>query len=153
MGILSFLDKKKIVRLKKNSEMSVEAENAEAQFRLGLSYLNSDEQQDYQKAVEYFERASLQGHKEAQFNLGLLYINGFGVHKDYEIAKKYFEMASSGGYALAEFALGLLYMNGIGVDKDYEIAKKFFGQSCDHGYQKGCDMRNIIHGQFTMFID
>ena len=44
-------------------------------------------EQDYQKAVEWFEKAAEQGVKDAEFNLASIYLQGKLVPKDLEKAQ------------------------------------------------------------------
>ncbi|WP_162984147.1 tetratricopeptide repeat protein, partial [Helicobacter felis] len=49
--------------------------------------------QDYQKAIEYYQKAADMGHAVAFLALGVLYENGQGVAQDYDKARRYFQKA------------------------------------------------------------
>ena len=57
--------------------------------------------QNYERAVEYYEAAARQGHADAQFNLGLLQARGQGVKQSYETAREWWMKAAEQGVASA----------------------------------------------------
>ena len=70
----------------------------ESQNILGVMYLQGNMvNQDYGKAFELFEKASIKGEAYASLNLGLMYLGGKGTNKDTKKAKKYFKKACDGG--------------------------------------------------------
>ena len=57
--------------------------DSEAQYKLGECYFNGDGiEQDYKKAVEWYEKSANQGYAKAQNNLGFCYGKGYGVEKN-----------------------------------------------------------------------
>ena len=61
--------------------------NAEDQFNYGqMFYDGKGVEQDYTKAVNWYQRAADQNHPEAQFKLGVMYANGIGVEKNVDRA-------------------------------------------------------------------
>ena len=89
--------------------------DAEAQYRLGKSlYLGLNEEQDYEKAISWFNKSAEQGNIEAIYNLGLCYFNGQGVEQDYDRAVKYFKEAASNGHAMAQFKYAYCLHQGLG---------------------------------------
>jgi UDP-3-O-acyl-N-acetylglucosamine deacetylase len=61
----------------------------DAQNNLGVRYNNGEGvEQDYERAMEYYELAADQGHAKAQNNLGSCYFYGNGVEQDYEKARR-----------------------------------------------------------------
>ena len=68
-------------------ELSPESQNI-----LGVMYLQGNMvNQDYGKAFELFEKASIKGEAYASLNLGLMYWGGKGTNKDTKKAIKYFK--------------------------------------------------------------
>jgi uncharacterized protein len=60
-----------------------ERRNAEAQYNLGVMYLNGHGvQQSYVETMNWFRRAVDRGLAVAQYNLGILYANAYGVLND-----------------------------------------------------------------------
>lgn len=53
--------------------------------------------QDFSKAKEWYEKASLQNNPMAQFGLGSIYYNGQGVRQDKSIAKEWFGKSCDNG--------------------------------------------------------
>ena len=66
--------------------------DAEAQNELGCSYFNEIEiEENYKKALGWFEKSAKQGNPFAQNNLGICYLNGKRVKENYNKARKLFE--------------------------------------------------------------
>lgn len=77
---------------------SAEQGYADAQFNLGLMYINGEGvPQDIPHAVELFQKAAEQGHVDAQNNLGAMYFTGEGVTRDEKKAIEWFEKAAAQG--------------------------------------------------------
>jgi len=77
---------------------SAEQGYADAQFNLGLMYVNGEGvEQDINHAVELFKKAADQGHVDAQNNLGALYYLGEGITRNEEKAIEWFEKAAAQG--------------------------------------------------------
>jgi TPR repeat protein len=69
--------------------------NAKAQFHLGMHLQWGEKlEQDFQKAVYYYEKAAAQGLQPAYFHLGEMYLEGRGVEQDLQQALRCFEAAS-----------------------------------------------------------
>lgn len=80
-----------------------EAEDAEAQYKLGGMYDNgSGVPRDAVEAVKWYRMAAEQGYCPAQSMLGSMYTLGRGVPKDDILAYSWFNLASSQGLAVAE---------------------------------------------------
>jgi len=92
---------------------------APAQFNLGVMYeTGRGAGINYQRAAEFYEKASEQDIPNAYLNLGLLYARGAGVEKDDEMAAELFEAAAELDLPEAQFNIGIAYLTGRGVDKD-----------------------------------
>ena len=72
----------------------VDAEDAEAAFRLGRYYHLESAEPNYTLALKYYETALNEHHAWATNNLGLMYRDGLGVNRDDKKAYAYFQMAS-----------------------------------------------------------
>ena len=86
------------------SEIEALAERgfAPAQFSLGIAYDTGDGvRQDHSKAVKWYRKAALQGHKRAQNNLAASYGRGEGVPQNLELALKWYQIAAQQGDPLA----------------------------------------------------
>lgn len=72
--------------------------DAQAQFELGeLYYEGKQVPQDLEKAIDWFEKASLQGHSLAQFRLGNMFFHGQGVQANNIQAYIILKMAAVNG--------------------------------------------------------
>jgi TPR repeat protein len=98
------------------------AENGDAKAQSDLAWMywtGHGVQEDYQKALEWYQKAAVQGNRDAQTVLGLMYQNGEGVAKDDVEAAKWYRKAANQGDAVAQGALGRMYEKGEGVAQDY----------------------------------
>jgi TPR repeat protein len=71
------------------------AGDASAQYSLGYAYENGKgAPQDYAQAVEWYEKAALQGYAAAQGALGLMYERNEGIPQDYGEAYFWLDLAA-----------------------------------------------------------
>jgi len=114
-----------------------EAGNPEAEFNLGLVYLQGDgTRKDAAKAAAWFERSALQGYAEAQFRLGRMYARGEGVSTDPAKSFGWIERAAGQGYAEAQFDLAGMYARGEGVLPDPAKAVEWMEKAAAQGHAK-----------------
>jgi len=94
-----------------------------AMFNIGNLYFDAKGvTQDYDKAMEWYQKAADIDYLPAIHNVGYLYYHGYGVPQDYKKAFQYFSRASERGYALSKGKLGEMYYNGYYVEQDYDKA-------------------------------
>lgn len=118
--------------------------NAEAQYMLGVIYSHAKgKDRDYQKAAQWYDKASIQGMKEAQFNLGFMLYQGAGtagdpksIAADPAIAAKYLADAANQNVPMAQHLLSLLNMRGIGMPVNYTEALRWSSAAADNGIQE-----------------
>lgn len=72
----------------------------------------------YEKALNLFKKASSFGHVSAKYNAGLMLYNGLGDYNDFELAKKYFQEAKELGHDKCDGYLNFLNL----ADKCMNIA-------------------------------
>ncbi|MFZ6720722.1 tetratricopeptide repeat protein [Undibacterium sp. Ji49W] len=112
--------------------------NADAQFNLGLMYLNGEGiEQDYKQAMSWFEQSASKDNVRAQVNLGRMYAKGKGIVSNHGIAASWFRKAADQGYADAQYSLGILYVTGTGVPRDFAKAKELFQQAANQSNASG----------------
>ncbi len=111
-------------------ELSANNGNSRAQTALGHifsskknSYLN------YDKAIFWYEQATISNDIIAQYNLGEIYEN---IKKDYQRAFIWYEEAAKQGAVRAQYKLGLMYAKGLGVKKDEFKAYKLLSIAAKH---------------------
>jgi len=75
-----------------------------------MGRMHADEE-EYEKALEYYIKAADMGHADALHCLGALYYNGTGVEKDVKKAIPYLEKAAIGGQPGARIILANYEMN------------------------------------------
>ena len=100
-----------IVRQREVEQWIQDAEGGDvnAQYELGLRYINGDEvDEDVEEAIRWFRKAAMQGHINAQYELGRRYNEGDDVEMDYREAARWFRMAAEKGDADSQYELGLL---------------------------------------------
>lgn len=111
-----------------------EAGNADAQFNLGIAWINgSAGTVDYEKARYWWEKAAAQGQRIAQYNLGVLYDEGRGVSQDYHLAAQWYRKAAQQGFISAQYNLGNLYRDGKGVPQNAYIARDWQEKAAAQG--------------------
>jgi len=116
-----------------NSSHEIQLYNKKAhQYRIGLNV-----EQNYNKAFEYFEKASSLGSAEATHALGMMYQNGFGCEKNINLAIEFYTQASNQRYARSHYNLGLIFKFGNGVDIDFDRAYDHFSQCAQLGSFSG----------------
>ncbi|MGO5022957.1 SEL1-like repeat protein [Lawsonibacter sp. LCP25S3_G6] len=109
--------------------------DAEAQNRIGVYYYTGrNVEQDYVKAVEWFQKAADQGSAHAQKNLGNCYRNGLGVGQDDALAAACYQKAAEQGMMEAQALLGDCYYDGQGVNRDYALAAFWYQKAAEQGH-------------------
>lgn len=113
--------------------------NPEAMLNLGsLYYTGRIGEQNYTKAVEYYQMAYERGNPIAAENLGYCYYYGRDVEVDYEKAYHYFIKPAMAGRTESIYKIGDMYDRGLYVEQDelfafamYEKALKTMDDDCD----------------------
>lgn len=122
---------------KKSADFSLRAANknySPAMFQLGRFYFHGiGVRQSDQQAVEWFEKADLEGDVDAALALGECYMLGHGVKCDERKAVAYYAKAAAKGNRDAMRKLGSAYLTAHGVDKSDERAFFWYKKSADLG--------------------
>ncbi len=120
--------------------LKLEAKNGKAasQYKLGEVYEKGTggEKQSIKKAIDSYEKASLQRYDSALYALGRLYQRGIGVSKNEAIALTYYRSASQLGHAEASFKVGEFYEGGMGVSKSEKEAIKYYLAAYEKGHEE-----------------
>ena len=118
-----------------NIKASAEANDLEAQFKLGQLYeFGKGVEQRFEKAFFWYEKAASGGLASAQYNLGLLYENGRGTTKDYKKAAKWYQLASEQGDPWATTNLAFLYSHGRGDRNSDTVANNLYIEAAETGH-------------------
>lgn len=104
-------------------KIEIEAGNIHAMNDLGaLYYKGRGCEQDYTKAVYYYNMAAEHGDGQAQENLGYCYYYGRNMPVDYEKAFHYFSLGAFTGHLISLYKIGDMYQNGYYVKKNEKEA-------------------------------
>ena len=115
----------------KRWQPKAEAGDAEAQFQLGQMYaLGHGFKQNFNSALEWYEKAAAQGNAKARTALGMLYYYGVGVEENTEKAGEWFEKAAAQDEPNAQRYLGTIAYK----EKDYTQAKQWWEQAAAQGH-------------------
>ena len=109
-------------------QAAFDAGNADAMNDLGAQYYDGSRgfEQDYGKAVEYYNMAAQNGSRQAQENLGYCYYYGRNVPVDYEKAFHYFALGAFDGHLISLYKIGDMYANGLYVEKNEKEAFQIY---------------------------
>lgn len=108
----------------KDLEKKAKKGNAQAQYEVGMCYLNgSGTGKDLKKAAKWFNLATCQGNKEAKERLFASY-------------SKELEKLAKKNDADAQYALGMCYLEGRQTAKDLKKAAQWFSLATSQGHQE-----------------
>lgn len=112
--------------------------SAASQNNLGMVYLDGGRnvKQDYQLALNWFQKAANQGDVEAQTSLGSMYGKGLGTKQDDKLSFEWHLKAAKNGKITAQRNVGTKYYNGVGVKQDYKQAFYWFQKAAEQGDEK-----------------
>ncbi len=103
-------------------ELAANLNDGFSQFRLANFYLvGRGIEKDTFKAIQLYERASLNNIYQAQNTLARIYIEGELVDKNYEKAINWLNQSIKGGFVESHFWLGTLYLNDNYLDRNIEL--------------------------------
>lgn len=127
-----------------------EKNDAKAQFYIGSMYEGGfSVEQDYDQAVEWYEKAAEQQMAKAQYHLGLLYEIGEGVGRDYVKAVEWHRRAAELGHSPAQSNLARLYLGGLGVEVDLVQAYAWSNVAVQMGFGFAEKFREKASGQMS----
>jgi len=111
--------------------------------------------QNYELAVQYYQKAADQGCPEGMYNLAILIEEGKGTKKDFKKAFDLLERAAAQapigieipkiGIVEAEHSLGVHYHEGIYVEKDYVMAAYWYERASQHGYELSANSLGLMY--------
>ena len=146
-------------------QRAAEMGNAEAQYALGMEYLEHIHEilpraAAKAEGAKWLEKAAEQGHEKAQLVLAKCYATGEGVKKDEVEAFKIYRKAADAGSAEAMYELRDFYNLGWGgvtvdrakaaellrksAEKGYVEAQRSLGLVCQHGYNTPIDLPEAV---------
>lgn len=105
-------------------------DSPEGLYKRGKEY---DDNGDYVKALEFYDKAAKLNNKDALFKLGWFYSEGLGVEVNYEKSMQYYLLAADLGDTWAMNNIGAAYTNGWGVTKDALKALEWYTKAYENG--------------------
>ena len=115
---------------------AAERGHADAQYHLGLMYLNGQGVRPaYNAAARWLRESADQGHDLAQRNLAVLYFKGQGVLRDHAATVEWLNRAAVQGCVLAQKDLARVYLKGDGV-RDPVAAVSWLHHLADGGHKE-----------------
>ena len=99
-------------------------------FDVGLHYYLKN---DYQVALDWFQKAAAFQYADAQYYIGRCFNHGRGTDADYDKALEWYKKAAAQNHSEAQRSIGLLYKFGLGVEQDDKKALEWYRKSADNG--------------------
>ena len=90
--------------------------------------------QNYDKAISWYEKSANMNDDRGQYNLALCYEFGYGTIKDLNKAISWYEKSAKNNNTDAEYTLGYLYYKGKGVEQNYEFAVHWYIKAAEKGH-------------------
>lgn len=144
----------------------VKEKYVEAQFNLGYAYDRGEGiHQDDKQALDWYRKASENGHKRAQFFLGCAYYDGQGVPQDYQQAVYWYQQAAPDtdrytegdradtGDIDAQFNLAYAYQKGEGISQDDGKAVYWYAKVAKQGDAKALLQLGKLYDQAEITQD
>ena len=117
---------------KTKDELDAEAEEA---YNTGSAYFHGEGvAQDYEKAVEFLEKAANLENMYAQCDLAICYLYGLGVEQNKYIGYSLSKKSAEQGYANGQYVLGCCYNNGDGIKQDFREAASWYRLAAEQGF-------------------
>ena len=114
-------------------ESEIENGNSDAMNDLGALYYGGERgfEQDFEKAVYYYDMAAANGNRLSQENLGYCYYYGRIGAPDYEKAFHYFALGAFAGSLISLYKIGDMYLNGHYVKRNEKEAFYIYNRCLD----------------------
>lgn len=97
-------------------------------------YGYKDAEPDYEKAMDWYNKAADNGSRLGMVYIGDLYYYGKGRDIDYDEALKWYKKAAQLGQTRAMNMIGEMYYDGNGLEQDLESAVKWYNKAASLGY-------------------
>ena len=105
---------------------AVDGGAADGYWYLGMLAERTDESGRYQKAMEYYDKATQEGSLYGLLGKGKLYIMGAGVDRDFDKAVSLYKEALDGGLTEANLYLAQAYHYGLWEENDPALAAEYY---------------------------
>lgn len=105
--------------------------------------------EQYKIALDWLEKAALQGHGGAQFCLGVMYDFGKGVERDFLKAAYWYGEAAKQGHGEAQFQIARMYLKGLGVEKNLKEALYWFREAAKQNHTRAQFQLGHLYSQMA----
>lgn len=119
------------------------ADSPQAQYYLGLIYCDSDFDQDYEVAADWFRKARANNYFESSYSLGCLNLQNLIKQASLETAIELFEEAFESGINEGYFELGKYYIS----KEDPSKALYFFNASAERNHPPSINAIGVCYSQ------
>lgn len=109
----------------------------QAEYELGLSLLNENEEADKVRGAALMKSAADKGAGIAEYRMGFCCIAGIGMEKNPSLGASYYRRAWKHGCAKAAVELGVFYESGVYVKKDEKKAGLLYKKAAEAGDAEG----------------
>lgn len=131
---VSLLDAGQYVDALKSFGRSAKNGNTEAQYQIGIMFLEGQGMKaNPEDAAYWFRKAAQNGHAPSQFEIGCCFLNGTGVQSDLRIAAEWFWRAAEQGDPDAALYVARMYRDGKGMSQDTAKARKYYKIAAEAG--------------------
>ena len=133
-----------------NLKILAEQGDAKAQYNLGLMYYDGKEvAQNYEIALDLFQKSAKQGNAIAQLGVGIMYRSGKGVPQNNKLASDWYLKAALQGNAQAQYNLGFMYYKGEGVPQNFLYAYAYANlAAASSGSKLAISLRNLLQDDY-----
>ncbi|KAG1934614.1 death ligand signal enhancer [Pimephales promelas] len=143
---------------------SAQHDYSKAQFNVGVCYERGrGVRRDHSKAVLYYRRAAVAGHRQAQYRCAKLLLNSRGQQSsesDSEAALNFLYAAADAGLTEAQMYLGVVLSQGSDLDKKQSV--HYFRMAAEQGdsgalvclaqcYEKGLGVSPCVHTAVKLY--
>ena len=103
-------------------------------------------EQNYDKALEYYNLALEHGCVKANCHIAHLYYYGLGVKQDYKKAFELYKIVAENDISLGYYKMAYMYLNGEGVNVDFKKARENALIASEKGSKRANKLITILDG-------
>ena len=117
--------------------LAAQADNAYAQFKLGLIYQNNAAVKNEQTALYWFEKAAKKNYPKALAQLAHIYLTGeMNVEKNMPKAFNLYLKAANRDHSPSQYMIGVMHEKGIGVEVSSQKALDWYKKAAENNFLK-----------------
>lgn len=118
---------------------------------MGYNYFQAKNgyEQNFSKALTYFERSANSGNADSQYIAGTMYYLGRGVEMDIPKGLRYLQQSADQNYGIAQFSIAMSYLQNKGVPVNKTKGLEYFEKASINGFK----LAGLYAGDFYFFGD